>query len=137
MLWIMSLAAAALALAVAADPPVYITLWFDTEDYITPADDEACLRLAKDLTARGVQATFKIVGEKARVLEQRKRRDAIAAMRRHDIAYHSDNHSIPPTPAVYLRKLGMAELRGRRAARRPRQPAVLVRRLVLGVQSRA
>ncbi|MDX2180319.1 MAG: hypothetical protein SFV18_12065 [Bryobacteraceae bacterium] len=92
-----------------ADPKVYITLWFDTEDYITPADDEACLRLAKDLTARGVQATFKIVGEKARVLEQRKRRDAIAALKRHDIAYHSDNHSIPPTPAVYLRKLGMVE----------------------------
>ncbi len=88
---------------------VSIVLWFDTEDYITPEDDEACLRLARDLTARGVQATFKIVGEKARVLEQRGRRDVIAALKKHDIAYHSDNHSIPPTPAVYLKRLGMEE----------------------------
>jgi hypothetical protein len=88
--------------------PVYVTLWFDTEDYITPEDDEACLRLARDLTARGVQATFKIVAEKARVLEKRGRRDVIAAMKKHDIAYHSENHSIPPAPAVYLKNLSMA-----------------------------
>jgi hypothetical protein len=98
-----------LALLLSADPTVSVVLWFDTEDYITPADDEACLRLARDLTARGVEATFKIVGEKARVLEARQRRDVIDAMRKHDIAYHSDNHSIPPHPAVYLRPLGMRE----------------------------
>lgn len=95
--------------SLAAAQPVYVTLWFDTEDYITPEDDDACLRLARDLTARGVQATFKIVAEKARVLETRGRRDVIDAMRKHDIAYHSENHSIPPTPAVYLRHLPMAE----------------------------
>jgi hypothetical protein len=95
--------------ASAAEPPVYILLWFDTEDYITPQDDEACLRLANDLTARGVRATFKIVGEKARVLETRKRTDVIKALKKHEIAYHSENHSIPPAPAVYLRKLGMIE----------------------------
>ncbi len=97
------------AMAAFAAAPVYVVLWFDTEDYITPEDDEACLRLARDLTARGVEATFKIVGEKARVLEQRKRVDVIAALKKHDIAYHSENHSIPPTPAVYLRRLGMEE----------------------------
>ena len=93
----------------AAPPTVHVVLWFDTEDYITPEDDDACLRLARDLKARGVTATFKIVGEKARVLEQRKRFDVIQALKGHDIAYHSDNHSIPPTPAVYLKPLSMAE----------------------------
>ena len=96
----------AIAVGLSAQP-VYVTLWFDTEDYITPEDDEACLRLARDLTARGVQATFKIVAEKARVLEKRGRRDVIEAMKKHDIAYHSENHSIPPTPAVYLKNLPM------------------------------
>jgi hypothetical protein len=96
-----------LAASTLAAQPVYVTLWFDTEDYITPEDDDACLRLARDLTARGVQATFKIVAEKARVLEKRGRRDVIEAMKKHDIAYHSENHSIPPTPAVYLKNLSM------------------------------
>jgi hypothetical protein len=96
-------------LAPAFAQPVYVVLWFDTEDYITPQDDDACLRLAKDLTARGVRATFKMVAEKARVLEQRGRRDVIEALKKHDIAYHSENHSIPPTPAVYLRGLSMTE----------------------------
>ena len=27
---------------------VYVVLWFDTEDYILPASDDAALRLAKD-----------------------------------------------------------------------------------------
>lgn len=103
--------ALALMLSAQAQPaqPVYVVLWFDTEDYITPQDDDACLRLARDLTARGVRATFKIVAEKARVLEQRGRRDVIDALKKHDIAYHSENHSIPPTPAVYLRTLSMSE----------------------------
>lgn len=98
-----------LACVNACAQPVHVVLWFDMEDYITPEDDDACLRLAKDLTARGVRATFKIVGEKARVLEKRGRRDVIEALKKHDIAYHSENHSIPPTPAVYLRNLPMNE----------------------------
>ena len=52
-----------------APAPVYVTLWFDTEDYILPQDDDATKRLAEMLTGLGVRATFKIVGEKARVLE--------------------------------------------------------------------
>lgn len=96
-----------LAASTLAAQTVYVTLWFDTEDYITPEDDDACLRLARDLTDRRVQATFKIVAEKARVLERRGRRDVIEALNKHDIAYHSENHSIPPTPAVYLKNLSM------------------------------
>jgi hypothetical protein len=86
--------------------PVYVVLWFDTEDYIEPSADDAALRIATDLERLGVHATFKVVGEKARILEARGRRDVIRALARHDIGYHAGNHSIQPTPAVYLRDLG-------------------------------
>lgn len=94
------------ATALHAGPPVYVALWFDTEDYIEPAADDAALRLANDLSAANVRATFKVVGEKARVLESRGRRDVIAALSRHDIGYHSNWHSVHPTPAEYLNRLG-------------------------------
>lgn len=89
-----------------ASPPIYVTLWFDTEDYILPQDDDATKRLAEMLTRLDVRATFKIVGEKARVLESRGRRDVIAALERHDIGYHSNTHSQQPTIAVYLQNAG-------------------------------
>src|SRR6516225_3707293 len=62
-------------------PPakVYVVLWFDTEDYLSPHDDDASLHLANFLTAEGIRATFKVVGEKARVLERRGRTDVIEA----------------------------------------------------------
>ena len=72
-----------------SSPPVFVVLWFDTEDYILPQDDDAAKRLAETLTGLGVRATFKVVGEKARVLESRGRSDVIGALKRHDIGYHS------------------------------------------------
>jgi hypothetical protein len=92
-----------------AQPMTYVVLWFDTEDYIDPIADDAALRLANDLTQLGVRATFKVVGEKARVLESRGRRDVIEALSRHSIGYHSDWHSIQPVPAVNLERLGWLE----------------------------
>jgi hypothetical protein len=88
---------------------VYVILWFDTEDYILPASDDAALRVANFLTAEGVRATFKVVGEKARTLERRKRLDVIAALKKHEIGYHSNFHSVQPTPALYLANLGWDE----------------------------
>src|SRR5207248_550684 len=67
---------------------VNVIIWFDTEDYLLPADDDATKRLCEMLTERGIRATFKVVGEKARVLERRGRRDVIAALKRHDIGFH-------------------------------------------------
>src|SRR6476659_7720428 len=64
----------------ASDPRVDVIFWFDTEDYLLPADDDASKRLAEMLTERGIRATFKIVGEKARTLEQRGRQDVIDAL---------------------------------------------------------
>jgi hypothetical protein len=101
-----------LAIRAVAQPtgaPVYVTLWFDAEDYILPQDDDATKRLAELLTQLGVKATFKVVGEKARVLERRGRRDVIAALKRHDIGYHSSTHSQQPTIAVYLQNAGWDE----------------------------
>src|SRR5262249_61162452 len=93
--------------AIAQTPaPVYVTLWFDTEDYILPQSDDAAKRRAETLTRLGVRATFKIVGEKARTLERRGRKDVIAALKKHEIGYHSDTHSQQPTIAVYLQHTG-------------------------------
>lgn len=114
------LAAALAARAQDGAAPVYVTLWFDTEDYILPQDDGAAKRLAELLTRLGVRATFKVVGEKARVLESRGRRDVIAALKRHDIGYHSNTHSQQPTIAVYLQNAGWEDGRAefyRREAR--------------------
>lgn len=114
-------------------PRVDVILWFDTEDYLLPADDEACLRLATMMRARGIRATFKVVGEKARVLAQRGRRDVIKALGQHDIGYHSDFHSVHPTPTEYLAECGlldgMAEF-----ARREGDGAADVRR-IFGVKT--
>jgi hypothetical protein len=65
----------------------YVILWFDTEDYVDPITDDAALRIANDLTTLGVHGTFKVVGEKARVLQQRGRIDVIQALGRDCIAF--------------------------------------------------
>lgn len=93
----------------AAPPRVNVILWFDTEDYLLPADDDADKRLAEMLTARHLRATFKVVGEKARVIERRGRRDVIDALKGHDIGYHSNLHSVHPAPAEYLADCGLLD----------------------------
>jgi hypothetical protein len=100
---------ASAATLAAAQGMTYVILWFDTEDYVDPIADDAALRIANDLTRLGVQATFKVVGEKARVLEARRRRDVIEALTRHSIGYHSDWHSIQPVPSIDLQHLGWLE----------------------------
>ena len=110
---------------------IYVALWFDTEDYILPQDDEATKRLAEMLTRLGVRATFKIVGEKARVLERRGRADVIAALRKHDIGYHSNTHSQQPTVAVYLQNAGWED--GQLEFRRREEPGVKEVERIFGV----
>jgi hypothetical protein len=80
---------------------VYVVLWFDTEDYILPQSDDSAKRIAVFLTQQGISGTFKVVGEKARVLQQRQRQDVITALAQHDIGYHSNTHSQHPTVAEY------------------------------------
>ena len=95
------LSCAKLAAQNATAGKVYVVLWFDTEDYILPASDDAAKRVATILTEQGIQATFKVVGEKARTLERRHRMDVIAALQKHAIGFHANTHSQHPTPAEY------------------------------------
>jgi hypothetical protein len=108
--WLLSLALLIVCFAPqalrAVEPPVYVVLWFDTEDYLLPASDDAALHLATFLTHENIRATFKVVGEKARTLERRDRTDVIEALKKHEIGYHSNFHSVEPTPAVYLDAYG-------------------------------
>ena len=90
-------------------PTVDVFLWFDTEDYILPEADDALLRIATFLESEDVPATFKLVGEKARVLEKRGRTDILRALAYHDVGYHTNFHSVHPTPAEFLSNLGWYE----------------------------
>lgn len=92
-----------------ATPKVYVILWFDTEDYVLPASDDAAMQVADYLTKQGIRGTFKIVGHKARTLEKRKRKDVIEALKKHEIGYHSNWHSTQPTPAMYCSNLDWDE----------------------------
>jgi hypothetical protein len=107
---------------------VDVILWFDTEDYLLPASDDAAKRLAELLSQREIRATFKVVGEKARVLERRGRADVIAALRKHDIGYHSNFHSVHPAPAEYLADCGLLDGTAE-FVRHERQGAADVRRI--------
>lgn len=107
--WLFLSAVLAPALAGETAPRVYVVLWFDTEDYILPASDDAALQVADFLSREKIRATFKIVGEKARTLERRGRSDVITALKRHEIGFHSNYHSVQPTPAMYLSNLGWDE----------------------------
>src|SRR5437764_4469588 len=104
------LVATASAAEAAATATVDVILWFDTEDYLLPADDDATKRLCEMLTARNIRATFKLVGEKARTLQRRGRTDVIEALKKHDIGYHSDFHSVHPAPAEYLTECGFLDV---------------------------
>jgi hypothetical protein len=119
------------AMALWAKGPVYVMLWFDTEDYIEPAADDAALRIATDLERLGVRATFKVVGEKARVLEARGRKDVIRALGKHDVGYHSNFHSRQPTPALYLRSMGWLD--GAAEFERRERPGVADIQRIFGV----
>src|SRR5215471_15954162 len=110
-LWLLNLVLAPgwFCLGAATQPRVDVILWFDTEDYLLPADDDACLKLANMLSERHIRATFKVVGEKARVLEKRGRKDVIAALKKHDIGYHANYHSVHPAPTEYLADCGLLD----------------------------
>jgi hypothetical protein len=111
-LWLIVLLGLTLPVSARAGEPaahVYVILWFDTEDYLLPASDDAALHLAKFLNDENVRATFKVVGEKARTLEKRKRTDVIDALKKHEIGFHSNFHSTQPSPAMYLSQLGWDE----------------------------
>ncbi|MBM4087326.1 MAG: hypothetical protein FJ272_21250, partial [Planctomycetes bacterium] len=84
--------------------PVFIC--FDTEDAVNPEADDAALRLARIYSKAGIPACFFMVGEKARVLRERGRKDVLDALREHEIDYHGNFWFEFPEPAcVYGERL--------------------------------
>jgi hypothetical protein len=90
-------------------PPVHVLFWFDVEDCTVTESDDAAKRLAWILERHGVRGTMKLVGQKARLLEQRIRYDVIDALQRHDVGFHSNWHGLRPQIAEYLAPLGWQE----------------------------
>ncbi len=90
-------------------PKTFLVVTFDTEDYISPETehiDDIPKWLAETMSEEGVTGTFFVIGEKARSLEKRGRRDVIAAMAKHDIGSHTNFGSIHPTVTEELEKAG-------------------------------
>jgi hypothetical protein len=85
---------------------VFVVFWFDCEDFITPESDDALKKLAEILKENNVRGVFKLVGEKLRVLERRRRWDVIDALKHHEVGYHTNYHSVHPTVAEYLKDMG-------------------------------
>ncbi|MDA0745656.1 MAG: hypothetical protein O2954_04010 [bacterium] len=81
-------------------PKPSIFLCFDTEDPIHPEADDALLRLANLYRKTGLPACFFMVGEKARILRQRGRKDILDALRPHEIEYHGNHWFEYPEPAL-------------------------------------
>jgi peptidoglycan/xylan/chitin deacetylase (PgdA/CDA1 family) len=89
-----------------------VVICFDVEDYVTPASegvDDIPIWLADIMTEEGVTGTFFVIGEKARSLEKRGRKDVIQAMARHDIGSHTDLGSIHSTITEILENAGWEE----------------------------
>lgn len=81
---------------------MYVSLLFDVEDLLTPEADTIARQMAEVLSAEGLRGTFMVVGQKARLLRERGRKDVIRALKAHDIGLHSDMHSVHPTVCEYL-----------------------------------
>jgi len=79
---------------------VYAILYFDTEDSISPPEagnDDIVLWVADVMSQYGVTGSFHIIGDKARTLETRGRKDVIEAVKRHDASSHYNHGSVHPT----------------------------------------
>ncbi len=90
-------------------PKPFLVVTFDVEDYTTPAAegmDDIPKWVAEIMTEEGVTGTFFVIGEKARSLEARGRRDVISAMARHDIGSHTNSGSVHPTVTERLEIAG-------------------------------
>ncbi len=91
---------------------VPVVICFDVEDYTSPEEvgmDDIPKWLAEIMTEEGVTGTFFVIGEKARMMHQRGREDAIAAMAVHDIGSHTNFGSIHPTVTEILEQADWAE----------------------------
>jgi hypothetical protein len=101
---------------------MFVTALMDVEDLVDPESDDIARDCASILSEEGVTATLCIVGEKARLLQQRGRFDVIAALKQHDIGLHTDFHSVHPTIAEAMALRNWEE--GAAEAERMERPGV-------------
>lgn len=82
-----------------------MVICFDVEDYTSPESagmDDIPKWLAEIMSEEGVTGSFFVIGEKARKMKERGRKDVIVAMAKHDIGSHTNFGSIHPTVTEIL-----------------------------------
>lgn len=82
---------------------------FDSEDYLTPQAAEAELWWAQALSRRGLRGSFQLVGELVRALQRWDRQDVLDAIANHEIGFHTDRHSQPPTHPEAVQDLSLRD----------------------------
>jgi hypothetical protein len=108
-----------------------LSFLLDVEDFVSPGADDIARTIAELLAEEGAPATLCVVGERVRQWRDRRRTEVIAAIGRHDVAFHTDLHSIHPTIAEYLADFGWAD--GVAEAARREEPGVRAVQEVFGV----
>jgi hypothetical protein len=88
---------------------VDVIVSFDSEDFLTPEAADAELWWADALRQRGIRGSFQVVGEMVRTLQRQGRSDVIRALAGHEIGYHSNFHSLPPTHPPAVEHLSLSE----------------------------
>ena len=86
-----------------------LILSFDTEDFVTPQAADAQKWWADELHSRNLRGCFLLVAELLRTLKRWGRQDVIEALDRHEVDYHTNYHSLPPTHAHALEGKPLAE----------------------------
>jgi hypothetical protein len=79
---------------------VDVVMGYDVEDVYNEASDDALLTLCHIHSEEGVPASMFVAGEKARVMRERGRRDALDALAEHEICYHGNYWGDFPEPAT-------------------------------------
>lgn len=78
-----------------------IMFCFDTEDFTTIESTEAAARIAKILTEEGCRGSFMTVGRVAQELIRNKRFDLLDIFSKHEINFHTKDHTVHPTLIEY------------------------------------
>jgi hypothetical protein len=98
---------------------IRISILFDEEDYITPAEhglDDLLKTLADVMTEERVSGSFFVIGERLRCLRERGRQDVLEALAGHDIGSHTNMGSIHPTVTERMEHADWADGMARMAA---------------------
>lgn len=107
-----------------------VTLFFDVEDPLAPASDDAALRICQLLAVQGLKATMCVTGEKARKLRERGRQDVIEALKSHSLGLHTNTHSVHPTTMEAVE--GLSWEQGVEAIRESEEPGLASFKEVFG-----